>query len=136
MAFLDKVMGYGDVSEDINNDYVTEFFFEDEKVIQSYQFLRDQIILTNYGIYEVNVQGLSGKKVEVKFFPKETIRTISFETAGVIDFDVDIKIGVTNNTVVNENGAAYSEPISFKVPSNQAKEAKEVVRLVKKHYLF
>lgn len=136
MAFLDKVIGYGDVSEDMGKDYVSEFFFEDEEVIQSYQFLRDQIILTNYGIYEVDVQGLSGKKVEVKFFPKNTIRTISFETAGVIDFDVDIKIGVTNNTVVNADGAAYSEPISFKVPSSQAKQAKEIVRLVKKHYLF
>ena len=51
-------------------------------------------------------------------------------------FDVDIKIGVTNNTVVNVDGAAYSEPLSFKVPSSQAAEAKEVVRLVKEHYLF
>ena len=101
MAFLDKVIGYGDVSEEMDKDYVSEFFFDDEEVIQSYQFIRDQIILTNYGIYEVDVQGLSGKKVEVKFFPKDTIKTISFETAGTLDFDVDIKIGVTNNTVVN-----------------------------------
>lgn len=63
MAFLDKVIGYGDVSSDMEKDYVSEFFFEDEEVIQSYQFIRDQIILTNYGIYEVDVQGLSGKKV-------------------------------------------------------------------------
>ena len=128
MAFLDKVIGHGDVSEEMDKDYVSEFFFDDEEVIQSYQFIRDQIILTNYGIYEVDVQGLSGKKVEVKFFPKDTIKTISFE--------VDIKIGVTNNTVVNVDGAAYSEPLSFKVPSSQAAEAKEVVRLVKEHYLF
>ena len=114
-----------------NKDYVSEFFFDDEEVIQSYQFIRDQIILTNYGIYEVDVQGLSGKKVEVKFFPKDTIKTISFETAGTLDFDVDIKIGVTNNTVVNVDGAAYSEPLSFKVPSSQAAEAKEGGRLVK-----
>ena len=120
MAFLDKVIGYGDVSEEMDKDYVSEFFFDDEEVIQSYQFIRDQIILTNYGIYEVDVQGLSGKKVEVKFFPKDTIKTISFETAGTLDFDVDIKIGVTNNTVVNVDGAAYSEPLSFKVPSSQA----------------
>ena len=47
----------------MEKDYVSEFFFfEDEEVIQSYQFIRDQIILTNYGIYEVDVQGLSGKK--------------------------------------------------------------------------
>ena len=119
-----------------SESFYENVFFDDEEVIQSYQFIRDQIILTNYGIYEVDVQGLSGKKVEVKFFPKDTIKTISFETAGTLDFDVDIKIGVTNNTVVNVDGAAYSEPLSFKVPSSQAAEAKEVVRLVKEHYLF
>lgn len=56
MAFLDKVIGHGDVSEEMDKDYVSEFFFDDEEVIQSYQFIRDQIILTNYGIYEVDVQ--------------------------------------------------------------------------------
>lgn len=117
-------------------DYVSEFFFDDEEIIQSYQFLRDQIVLTNYGIYDVDVQGLSGKKVEVKFFPKKTIKTISFETAGTLDFDVDIKIGVSGNTTVTTDGAAYSAPLSFKVPSAQAEEAKQIVNLVKKHYLF
>lgn len=56
MAFLDKVIGHGDVSKEMDKDYVSEFFFDDEEVIQSYQFIRDQIILTNYGIYEVDVQ--------------------------------------------------------------------------------
>jgi hypothetical protein len=70
MAFLDKVIGYGDVSEEMDKDYVSEFFFDDEEVIQSYQFIRDQIILTNYGIYEVDVQGLSGKKSRSQIFPK------------------------------------------------------------------
>lgn len=121
---------------DMDADYVSEFFFDDEEIIQSYQFLRDQIVLTNYGIYDVDVQGLSGKKVEVKFFPKKTIKTISFETAGTLDFDVDIKIGVSGNTTVTTDGAAYSAPLSFKVPSAQAEEAKQIVNLVKKHYLF
>lgn len=40
MAFLDKVIGYGDVSEEMDKDYVSEFFFDDEEVIQSYQFIR------------------------------------------------------------------------------------------------
>ena len=108
MAFLDKVIGYGDVSSDMEKDYVSEFFFEDEEVIQSYQFIRDQIILTNYGIYEVDVQGLSGKKVEVKFFPKDTIKTISFETAGTLDFDVDIKIGVTKDEILLDYTDLYN----------------------------
>ena len=135
MALLNKLAGHASV--DMDADYVSEFFFDDENIIQSFQFLRDQIVLTNYGIYDVDVQGLSGKNVEVKFFPKKTIKTISFETAGTLDFDVDVKIGVSGNTTVTaDGGAAYSAPLSFKVPSSQAEEAKQVVHLVKKHYLF
>lgn len=134
MALFDKLAGHASV--DMDADYVSEFFFDDEEIIQSFQFLRDQIVLTNYGIYDVDVQGLSGKKVEVKFFPKKTIKTISFETAGTLDFDVDIKIGVDGNTTVTAEGAAYSAPLSFKVPSDQAGEVKEIVRLVKENYLF
>ena len=102
MALFDKLAGHASV--DMDADYVSEFFFDDEEIIQSFQFLRDQIVLTNYGIYDVDVQGLSGKKVEVKFFPKKTIKTISFETAGTLDFDVDIKIGVDGNTTVTAEG--------------------------------
>ena len=52
------------------------------------------------------------------------------------DLDVDIKISVDGNTSINQNGIPYNAPISFKVPRNQADEAKEIVKLVKKHYLF
>lgn len=134
MALFDKLAGHATV--EAGTDYVSEFFVEGEEIIQQFQFLRDQIILTNYGIYDVDVQGLTGKKVEVKFFPKDTIKTISFETAGTLDIDVDIKIGVTNNTTVTAEGAAFSAPLSFKVPSKQTNEAKQIVNLVKIHYLL
>ena len=102
---------------------------------QSFHFLRDAVVLTNLGIYDIDVQGLSGKKVQVKFYPKETIKTIAFETAGSFDFDVDIKIGVSNNPVVLLEGGAMNAPIEFKVPKDQAEEAKQIVHLVKEHYL-
>lgn len=78
--------------DDADLKYIEDFIFDDEVVIKSFQFIRDSIILTNYGIYEIDVQGLTGKKVEVKFYPKKSIKTISFETAGTLDMDVDIKI--------------------------------------------
>ena len=33
------------------------------------------------------------------------------------------------------SGAFYSAPISFKVPKKQANEVKEIIKLIKKHYL-
>ena len=95
MGLFDKVVGHAEVGGDVS--IVNEYLFENEEIIQTFTFLRDSIVLTNLGIYVIDVQGLSGKKVEVKFFPKKTIKTISFESAGTLDFDVDIKIGVDNN---------------------------------------
>jgi len=134
MGFLNKMMGHAEIGADLS--YVTEYLFEGEEVIQSFQFFRDQIILTNLGIYTVDVQGVSGKKVEVKFFPKSCIKTISYETAGTFDLDVDIKIGVSNNPYILDNGGSVNMPISFKVPSSQAQEAKSIIMLVKRFYLL
>lgn len=133
MGLYDKLTGKATIGADLK--YVQDYIFEGEEVITSYQFFRDSIVLTTLGIYQVDVQGMTGKKVEVKFFPKKNIKSVSFETAGNFDLDVDIKIGVDGNTVMGSSGAYYSAPISFKVPKKQADEAKEVVNLVKRHYL-
>lgn len=134
MGLLNKVIGHADVGGDIS--VIEEYLFENEEIIQSFHFLRDAVILTNLGIYVVDVQGVSGKKVEVKFYPKKTIKTISFESAGTFDIDVDVKIGVSNNPIVLLEGGSVNQPISFKVPASQADEAKQIVKLVKKHYLI
>ena len=133
MGLYDKLTGKASVGADLT--HVKDYLFEGEKVISSYQFFRDSIILTDLGIYTVDVQGMTGKKVEVKFFPKKAIKTVSFETAGNFDLDVDIKIGVDGNTTIASTGVGYSAPISFKVPKSQAEQAKEVIGLVKRYYL-
>lgn len=133
MGIYDKLSGKATMGADITP--IKAFLLEGENVIASYQFFRDSVILTNLGIYNVDVQGLTGKKVEVKFFPKKNVKSVSYETAGNFDLDVDIKIGVDGNTVMGPGGAYFSAPISFKVPKKQANEAKEVINLVKVNYL-
>ena len=134
MGLFDKVVGHAEVGGD--TAIVDEYLAPGEEIIQSFHFIRDSVILTNYGIYTIDVQGLSGKKVEVKFFPKKTIKPISFESAGSFDLDVDIKIGVSNNPIILVEGGSMNVPISFKVPKAQAEEAKQIVHLVKEHYLL
>jgi len=58
MGFLGKMVGYADVGLDAT--LIEEYLSEDEEVIQSFEFLRDAVILTNYGIYTVDVQGVTG----------------------------------------------------------------------------
>ncbi|WP_432645347.1 PH domain-containing protein [Methanobrevibacter sp.] len=134
MGLLDNLMGNAEI--DTDPSMVEEFLFQDEEVIQTYKFYRDSIVLTTHGIYVIDVQGLSGKKIETKFIPKTSIKWISFETAGTFDIDVDIKIGVENNIGFTAEGMPYNAPVSFKVKADQKDEAKEVIKLVKKYYLF
>ena len=134
MSFFNKISGYGSINNNIEHQ-ISEYLLDDENVIMAFTFIRDSIILTNYGIYTLDVQGLSGKKVEVKFFPGKNIKSISFESASTFDLDVDIKISVDGNSAIHQNGMHYNQPISFKVPKKQAEEARDIVKLVKKHYL-
>lgn len=133
MGLYDKLVGNATMGADLK--YVEDHMLDGEEVISSFQFIRDSIILTNLGFYLVDVQGVTGKKVEVKFFPAKNVKSITYETAGNFDLDVDVKIGVDGNTVMASSGAFYSAPISFKVPKKQANEAKQIIKLVKKYYL-
>mgnify|MGYP000951083909 FL=1 len=134
MSIFNKIAGYGSINNNIEHQ-ISDYLLDDENVIMAFTFVRDSVVLTNYGIYTLDVQGVSGKKVEVKFFPGKNIKSILFESASTFDLDVDIKISVDGNSVINQNGIPYNAPISFKVPKKQAEEAREIVKLVKKHYL-
>ena len=134
MSIFNKIAGYGSINNNIEHQ-ISDYLLDDENVIMAFTFVRDSVVLTNYGIYTLDVQGVSGKKVEVKFFPGKNIKSISFESASTFDLDVDIKISVDGNSAINQNGIPYNVPISFKVPKKQAEEAREIVKLVKKHYL-
>lgn len=133
MGLYSKLTGKATVGADTGK--IKEFLLEDEEIIASYQFIRDSIILSNYGIYMIDVQGMTGKKVEIKFIPKRNVKSVTFETAGTFDLDVDIKIGVDGNTALSSAGIPYSAPISFKVPSAQANEGKKIINQIKKYYL-
>ena len=134
MSIFNKIAGYGSINNNIEHQ-ISDYLLDDENVIMAFTFVRDSVVLTNYGIYTLDVQGVSGKKVEVKFFTGKNIKSISFESASTFDLDVDIKISVDGNSAINQNGIPYNAPISFKVPKKQAQEAREIVKLVKKHYL-
>lgn len=134
MSIFNKIAGYGSINNNIEHQ-ISDYLLDDENVIMAFTFVRDSVVLTNYGIYTLDVQGVSGKKVEVKFFPGKNIKSILFESASTFDLDVDIKISVDGNSAINQNGIPYNAPISFKVPKKQAEGAREIVKLVKKHYL-
>ena len=59
MGFIDKMVGHAEVGGD--TQIVEEYLAPNEEIIQSFHFIRDAVILTNLGIYDIDVQGLRSK---------------------------------------------------------------------------
>lgn len=71
---------------------VSDFLLTDEKIIGSYQSIRDGVIFTSKRIIAINVQGMTGKKKDFTSIPYNKITTFSLETAGLLDFDAELEI--------------------------------------------
>ena len=66
-----------------------------EEVEQVYQAYRDGLVLTNKRLIAINVQGLTGTKVDMTSIPFSKICMYSIETKGTIDLDAELDIWIT-----------------------------------------
>lgn len=71
---------------------IQPMFVNGESIIGSYKSIRDGVVFTNKRIFVINVQGLTGKKVDYSSLPYSKIQAFSVETAGVIDLDSDLEL--------------------------------------------
>jgi Bacterial PH domain len=74
----------------------TNILLDEEKVIMAFKAGRDVSLFTNLRIMTLDVQGLSGKKVEYVSIPLRSIRSFSIETAGVWDRDTELRLYTRN----------------------------------------
>jgi hypothetical protein len=82
--------------EDIQRDYAP-ILIHGEQVVAAFKTIRDIVFLTNFRFALVDVQGLTGRKVEVVTIPYRSITRFSVETAGTFELDADLKIWVTGD---------------------------------------
>lgn len=80
------------VKDDHYASLVMPMFVDDERIIATYQAIRDGIVFTNKRIMAINVQGISGKKKDVTSMPYSKIQAFSVETAGVLDLDSELEL--------------------------------------------
>lgn len=66
-----------------------------EKIEHAYKLVRDLIVFTDKRLLFVDKQGMTGKKVEYQSIPYARISHFSVETAGKLDMDAEMKIGVS-----------------------------------------
>ncbi|MGL6114246.1 PH domain-containing protein [Cetobacterium sp. SF1] len=67
-----------------------------EEIVElAYGAKRDKVIFTNKRILIINVQGLTGKKVDYHTIPYSKIASFSIETSGTFDLDCELKLWVS-----------------------------------------
>lgn len=66
-----------------------------ETIEAGFKLLRDTFIFTNKRLILVDVQGLTGKKMEYFSVSYRSISRFSIETAGSFDLDAELKIWIS-----------------------------------------
>lgn len=71
---------------------ITPMFTANEKILGTYQGVRDGVVFTDKRIIAINVQGITGKKKDFTSLPYSKIQAFSVETAGVFDLDSELEL--------------------------------------------
>lgn len=73
-------------------DRVTPLLVEGEEVIAAFKAIRDSVVFTNKRVIAINVQGITGKKVDYTSLPYSKVQAFSVETAGFLDLDCELDL--------------------------------------------
>ena len=71
---------------------IEPMFVSGENIISTFRAIRDGVVFTNKRIFVINVQGITGKKIDYTSLPYSKIQAFSVETAGVIDLDSELEL--------------------------------------------
>ena len=95
MSLLNKLLGNAvAIDKEVARQKIAEFIVEKEEVIIGFQLIRDSIIFTSERLIMIDVQGITGSKVSYSSIPFSSIKWFSMESAGTLDLDSEIKLGV------------------------------------------
>lgn len=71
---------------------VAPLLLDDECIVAAYKAIRDAVVFTNKRVIAMNVQGITGKKVDYTSLPYSKVQAYSVETAGTFDLDCELDL--------------------------------------------
>lgn len=77
---------------DEGKKFVQDIIIPGEIVISAFASMRDKLVFTDKRIISINVQGITGTKVDYTSIPYSKIQAYSVETAGMLDLDAELDI--------------------------------------------
>lgn len=100
MNLLDGMMGNASKIDaaKIQTEF-SQILVPGEVVEHAYQLIRDYFVFTNKRFVLVDKQGLTGSKVQYRSIPYRSITHFSIETAGTFEYDAELKIWISGESV-------------------------------------
>lgn len=83
-----------------NHKHYNKYLLPQEEVWAEYKSIRDSLVVTNKRLIVIDVQGITGKKVECLFLNYSKITAFSVESAGSFDLDSEVNIWLSGMDVV------------------------------------
>ncbi|MDE2772090.1 MAG: PH domain-containing protein [Gemmatimonadota bacterium] len=74
-----------------------QVLMDGEPVHRAYELYRDAFVFTDRRLIAKDAQGLTGKKIEWHSVPYRSISHFAIETAGINDWDAELKIFVSGS---------------------------------------
>ncbi|KIX22470.1 helicase [Flavobacterium sp. 316] len=100
MGLFNKLLGNAsEVSPEKLNEKYKRLLTDNEEIELGFQLLRDTFVFTNRRLILIDVQGITGSKVEYKSMPYKNISRFSLETAGTFDLDAELKIWISSEDI-------------------------------------
>ena len=124
MGILSNILGNAGVADSAK--LTSEFgalLIEDESIEVGFNIFRDKFIFANKRLIIVDVQGITGSKIEYLTVPYSKITKYSIETSGSFDLDAELKIWI----------GSESEPIQKKF--NKKVNIYDLQKVISSHLL-
>ena len=97
MGLFNKLIGNaGEISQEKLNEKYGKLLVTNETVEMGFKLFRDIFMFTNRRLILIDIQGVTGSKVEYKSLPYKSISRFSLETAGTFDLDAELKIWISS----------------------------------------
>ena len=100
MGLINKILGNASEasSEQLSEKY-SRLLIQDEEVELGFKLFRDVFMFNNKILILIDVQGLTGSKIEYKSMPYKSISRFSLETSGTFDLDAELKIWISSENI-------------------------------------
>nr|WP_235937876.1 PH domain-containing protein [Endobacterium cereale] len=99
VGIFDGLLGHGSAVDPADlNKRLNGVLIEGEAPELAFRVIRDFFVFTQFRVILVDIQGMTGTKVDYMSIPYRAVTRFSVETAGTFDLDSELKIWVSGSS--------------------------------------